>query len=36
LAPEKYGKAAYANLSYTPSKLKETLLYYDVNTMKKD
>ena len=35
LSPEKYGKAAYVDLTYTPSKLADNLLYREVTTMKK-
>ena len=35
LSPAKYGKAAYVNLTYTPSKLKENVLYRQTSTMKR-
>lgn len=35
LSPEKYGKAAFANLTYTPSKLADNVLYKDVSNQKK-
>ena len=35
LSPEKYGKGAYAALTYTPSKLVDNILYREVTTMKK-
>ena len=35
LSPEKYGKGAYADLTYTPSKLADNVLYKEVITMKK-
>ena len=35
LSPAKYGKAAYVNLTYTPSKLKENVLYRETSTMKR-
>lgn len=35
LSPQKYGKAAYVELSYTPSKLVENPLYREAATSKK-
>ena len=35
LSPEKYGKAAYVELTYTPSKLADNLLFREVTTLKK-
>ena len=35
LSPEKFGKGAYANLTYTPSKLANNVLYKEVTSMKK-
>ena len=35
LSPEKYGKAAYADMAFTPSKLAENILYREVVTLKK-
>ena len=35
LSPEKFGKAAYASLSYTPSKLVDNPLYKEATTFKK-
>lgn len=35
LSPEKYGKGAYANLTYTPSKLADNILFKEVTTLKK-
>ena len=34
LSPEKYGKAAYIDLSFTPSQLNENVLYRDAMKMK--
>ena len=36
LSPEKYGKAAYQDVMYTPSKLADNLLYKEVSAMKKN
>ena len=35
LSPEKFGKAAYAGLSYTPSKLVDNVLYKEATSFKK-
>ena len=35
LSPEKFGKAAYQDMLYTPSRLADNVLYKDVNSMKK-
>jgi hypothetical protein len=35
LSPEKYGKAAWADLTYTPSKLADNVIYREVVTLKK-
>lgn len=35
LSPDKYGKAAFVDLTYTPSKLADNLLYREVTTLKK-
>lgn len=35
LSPDKYGKAAYLDLTYTPSKLADNLLYREVTTLRK-
>jgi hypothetical protein len=35
LSPSKYGKGAFVELSYTPSKLADSVLYRDAITMKK-
>lgn len=35
LQPEKYGKGAYCELSYTPSKLADHILYKEANYLKK-
>lgn len=35
LSPEKFGRSAYAKLSYTPSKLANNVLYKEVTQMKK-
>lgn len=35
LSPEKYGKAAWADLTYTPSKLAENVIYREAATLKK-
>ena len=36
LSPDKYGKAAFAELSYTPAKLVENVMYREVATLKKN
>lgn len=36
LAPEKYGSIAYSQLSFTPNRLKDSMLYYEVSNLKKD
>ncbi len=35
ISPEKYGKGAFCDLAYTPSKLADNFLYRDVTTLKK-
>jgi hypothetical protein len=35
LSPEKFGKGAYASLTYTPSKLADNVLFKEVTTLKK-
>lgn len=35
LSPEKFGRAAFIDMQYTPSKLAENCLFKDVNSMKK-
>lgn len=35
LSPEKYGKGAFVDITYTPSKLVDNVLYRDVTTLKK-
>lgn len=35
LSPDKYGKAAFVDLTYTPSKLADNYLYKEVTTLKK-
>jgi hypothetical protein len=35
LSPEKYGKAAFASLTYTPSKLADNVLFKEITTQKK-
>jgi hypothetical protein len=35
LSPEKFGKSAYASLSYTPSKLASNVLFKEVSSMRK-
>lgn len=35
ISPEKYGKGAYCDLTYTPSKLADNILYREVTTLKK-
>lgn len=35
LSPEKYGKAAYQDMHYTPNKLADNCLYKDIKVMKK-
>ena len=35
LSPEKYGKGAYYELTYTPSKLADNILYREASYMKK-
>lgn len=36
LPADKYGKAAFVELTYTPKKLKDNLLYIEAVTMKKE
>lgn len=35
LSPEKYGKAAWADLTYTPSKLADNIIYREATTLRK-
>ena len=35
LSPEKFGRGAYANLTYTPSKLADNVLFKEATTLKK-
>jgi hypothetical protein len=35
LSPEKYGKSAYASLTFTPSKLADNVLFKEATTFKK-
>ncbi len=35
ISPEKYGKSAYCNLQYTPSKLADNVLFKEVTNLKK-
>lgn len=35
LSPERYGSTAYKNLSYTPSKLQDNIIYREVTVTKK-
>ncbi len=35
LSPDKYGKGAFCDLTYTPSKLADNFLFRDVTTLKK-
>lgn len=35
LSPEKYGKGAYASLTFTPSKLVDNILYKEATNFKK-
>lgn len=35
ISPNKYGKGAYCDLTYTPSKLADNILYREVTTLKK-
>ena len=35
LSPEKYGKAAFSTLTYTPSKLADNVLYKEYSNQKK-
>lgn len=35
ISPEKYGKGAFCDLAYTPSKLADNFLYRDATTLKK-
>ena len=36
LSPDKFGKAAWADLSYTPAKLADNVMYREVTTLKKN
>jgi hypothetical protein len=35
LSPDKYGRGAYLNLTFTPSKLSEHVLYREATNLKK-
>lgn len=35
LSPQKYGKGAFCDLTYTPSKLADNVLYREVTTLRK-
>lgn len=35
LSPDKYGKAAYVELTYTPSKLADNVIYRDASSLRK-
>lgn len=35
LSPDKFGKGAFCDLAYTPSKLVDNILYREVTTLKK-
>lgn len=35
LSPEKYGKAAWAELTYTPSKLADNIIFREATTLRK-
>lgn len=35
LSPEKYGKGAYAELTFTPSKLADNVLYREASSLKR-
>jgi hypothetical protein len=35
ISPEKYGKGAYCDLTYTPSKLADNVLYREASNLKK-
>lgn len=35
ISPEKYGKGAYCDLTYTPSKLADNVLFREASNMKK-
>lgn len=36
LSPEKYGKAAWADLTYTPSKLADNIMFREAVTLRKN
>ena len=36
LSPEKYGKAAWADLSYTPCKLADNVIFREAATLRKN
>lgn len=35
ISPEKYGKGAFCDLTYTPSKLADNILFREVSNLKK-
>jgi hypothetical protein len=35
LSPEKYGKGAFADLTFTPSKLADNILYREASNLKR-
>ena len=35
LSPEKFGKSAYCQLTYTPSKLADNVLFREANNLKR-
>jgi len=36
LSPDKYGKAAWADMTYTPSKLADNVIFREAVTLKKN
>jgi len=36
LSPDKYGKAAWADMTYTPSKLADNVIFREAATLKKN
>ena len=36
LSPDKYGRAAWADLTYTPSKLADNVMYREATTLRKN
>ena len=35
ISPEKYGKGAYCDLTYTPSKLADNFMFREANSLKR-